>query len=173
MTERLERNKEYEWFLVDYHPVKGPGGIRMKMVWTGVDVAYTVIEYPLLNPDGSSGRRLIELMQRMNIINSRIAADPVVPKDYLKLGVHVWAEVHRHFIEDKKDSAVWEFVYESISPKPSKVKETIPDAARTKIKFRVTQSNTLDEVRGKLEATDASLLPWFEQMVKNGEIDLK
>ena len=173
MTEKLERNKEYEWFLEDYHPVKGPGGMRMKITWTGVDVDYKVIEYPLVNADGSSGRRLIELMQRMNLISSKVAPGPVIPGDYLKRGVHLWAEVHRHFIEDKKDSAVWEFVYESISPKSVAVKEIVPEAARKKILFKVGQSKTVEEVRGKLGVTDPSLLPLFEQMIKNGEIDLK
>lgn len=170
MIEKLERNKEYEWFLEDYHPVKGPGGMRMKMVWTGVDVDYKVIEYPLLNADGSSGRRLVELMQRMNLISSKVAAGIVIPGEYLKRGVHLWAEVHRHFIEDKKDSAVWEFVYESISPKSAAVKERIPDAVKKKIQFRISQSRTVDEVRDKLGATEPSLIPWFEQMVKNGEV---
>jgi len=170
MTEKLERNKEYEWFLKSYNPVKGPGGTRLKLVWVGVDVDYEIAEYPLLREDGTAGPRLVELIQRMNGTLGKPTNGSVIPGDHLKRGIHLFAHVHRHFTETKTDAPVYEFVYETISLTPEALKQEVPASARKKILFRVSQSKTVDEVRSRLGVTDPSLIPWFEQMVKNGEV---
>lgn len=170
MTTKPERNKQYEWFLKETNQVKGPGGMRLKCVWASPDVDYEVVEYPLINPDGSAGPRLLEFVQRINGKAVVKAGVPVVVSDHLKLGMHIFAEVQRHFAETKTDTPIWEFAYETISSKPLVAVQEIPATARKKILFQVQSSSTLDQLRDRVRAIDPSLLTWLEQMLKTGEV---
>jgi hypothetical protein len=169
MTSTLETGKEYEWFLKSIAPAPRAGVMRLHLKWAGVDVDQEINEWPMLGPGGLPGPRLIELVQRLNGGTSHnISPEEVIPA--IKRGMHLYAQVQRHFTEQKSDAIKWEFVYETIHSTASADAVAISDAVRTRVVFRAKQAKTLAEAREKLKGEGAEFVKALEQMVKTGEV---
>jgi hypothetical protein len=166
----LDVKKTYVWFLKDKVITKGPGYPKLALTWRGVDVDHEIHEYHSLT-GGVPGQRIQELMGRLGWTpNGKDMMDEV--SSFMKLGIHLWAEVQRHWTISKDDAPEYEFTYETIKGNPPVTRQA-DKPLREKIQKYIRGLTTYTEMSRKIRDINPSYLPELEAMKEDGELPIQ
>ena len=157
----LDTLKMYEWFLAEIGPAKRAAGPKLRLAWSCVTENITITEICRITNDGKYGPRLTELAQRLGL------ASP----DGIMKGMHMWANVQRHWTKEQHEDFVYELTYESITSLPPS-DQVIDEATKKKVEFYVRQSKSWEDARSRMKERAPNLLPAFEKLKKSGELAL-
>jgi len=178
----LNTNTTYDWFInsID-EDVKTTVGKKVKIELGCVQHKFNIIEYYTPVEGEKLGKRLTELITKMELVKSGESIKPDV-NVYLKRGMHLRGKVFRRWVDAKEEHYLFELNYDTIKPANS-VDDLDSVKSQKKIQFtpkdlhnlrKVTMSCvSKDEAKEKVLSSAPELEKAFDHFLGTGEISFE
>jgi hypothetical protein len=161
----------YPWFLERIRKVNtSKTRTTLRMDWVCTSGGHRVVEYCGVDPAGKPSEKLSAMFSRLGVV---YPIDSLGTDAMLYVPKHITAKVQQHWQGEKPERVKYEFVMESIEPRPLSAPvrtSSVAPELKARVKKLVTGCKTLGEAQAKLEQIRKEYVPVLDELVAAGEV---